>query len=640
MRASDNQAALKLCVAATLIAAVPGFGQDGATASGSNCTFQRDPDSFLTQQARGRREVFERARSRNAMAASAAGAERFAVSAATLPRRNLIDDAIFGKLAAKGIPSAPLSTDEEFFRRIHLDLTGRLPAPADTRAFAADKNADKRNKIIGELLYSDAFTDKWTMWFGDLLQNTTASITQGRATNGRNAMYTYIWGSVAGWKSIADIAYEAVVMRGNNHDIETGAAGFAVNSQTPGGPIQDSYDTMLVKTATAFLGQSNYDCLLCHNGRGHLDQLNVWGANTLRTDAWKMAAFFSRLSYAGYTFPAGTTADEQRASYYNQSRIINDRTTGQYDLGSNYGNRPNRTITGTTRNMTPVYQSSGATPKSNYWRFDFAESMVNDPMFARNFANRLWKAMFNMALADPVDQLDPARLDPNNPPPDPWTFQATHPELLEQLAKELRSRNFNLREFLRLIAESSAYQLSSRYSGEWELSYVPLFARHYPRRLDAEEVHDAVAKATGNFPKLAVNGWANPVQWAMQLPDTLEGAGSSAFLNYFLRGNRDTQPRSQQGSIQQQLALMNDTFVTNKIHVAQSPNVAAIGKLTDNSQMADEMFLTFLGRFPDSYEKGKAVAALAKATTTAQKNAALEDMAWALINKLDFLFSY
>ena len=85
---------------------------------------------------------------------------------------------------------------------------------------------------------------------------------------------------------------------------------------------------------------------------------------------------------------------------------------------------------------------------------------------------------------------------------------------------------------------------------------------------------------------------------------------------------------------------MNDTFVNSRMHMAQSPNLTAIAKLTDNAQIVDEMFLTYLGRFPDTYEKGRAVAALAKANTVALKNTTLEDMAWSLINKLDFLFSY
>ena len=104
-------------------------------------------------------------------------------------------------------------------------------------------------------------------------------------------------------------------------------------------------------------------------------------------------------------------------------------------------------------------------------------------MFARNMANRVWKQMFGLGLVDPVDSLDPARLDPANPPADPWTLQATHPELLEKLSAEFGKQNFGLRAFLKTIAQSTAYQLSSRYDGEWKEDYVVLFARHYARRM-------------------------------------------------------------------------------------------------------------------------------------------------------------
>ena len=154
--------------------------------------------------------------------------------------------------------------------------------------------------------------------------------------------------------------------------------------------------------------------------------------------------------------------------------------------------------------------------------------------------------MFNLGLVDPVDTMDPARMDPASPPPAPWTLQATHPELLNQLAAELIARNFSLREFIRLLVQSSAYQLSSRYEGDWQVEYVTLFARHYPRRLYAEEIADAIVKATGVPGGFTVPGWTDvQLPWAMQLPDTVSGGGPAAFLNSFLRGNRDNQPRSQ-----------------------------------------------------------------------------------------------
>jgi hypothetical protein len=355
-----------------------------------------------------------------------------------------------------------------------------------------------------------------------------------------------------------------------------------------------------------------------------------------------MAAFFSRANFSTYTFPAGTPVTTQQMSFYFNSRIVTDRTTGDYALNTRFGNRPNRVAIGTTTNLQPEYHFTAAKARNNNWRTEFAENMVKDPMFSKNFANRIWKSMFGMGMAEPVDQLDPARLDSLNPPDDGFAFQATHPELLDALSRELVAYNFGLREFVKLIANSSAYQLSSRYSSDWNLSMVGLFPRHYPRRLDGEEVHDAVVQVSGVVPRYTVQGWGTTISWAMQLQDPQEprsNGGAANFMNYFLRGNRDTQPRLQAGSIQQQLAMMNDSFVTSRVRTSASPVLQRIAKLTNNSDIVDELYLTFLGRMPSTTERQKSVAVLAKATTAATKNTAIDDLAWALVNKLEFIFS-
>jgi hypothetical protein len=251
------------------------------------------------------------------------------------------------------------------------------------------------------------------------------------------------------------------------------------------------------------------------------------------------------------------------------------------------------------------------------------------------------KQFFNLGLVDPVDTMDPARLDPSHPPPAPWTLQASSPQLLERLAQEFKNNNAGLREYIRLIVRSNAYQLSSRYDGNWDINYVPLYARHYPRRLDAEEIADAIVKATGVSGGYTAVGWPDTqVAWAMQLPDTVSGGPVAAFMNTFLRGNRDTQLRSQAGSILQQLSLMNDPFVLNRNKVAASPVLQNISKITDNNAAVEEMFLTFLWRYPSDDERAAAVKALNAATTATLRNNAIEDLAWVLMNKLDFLFSY
>ena len=634
-----------------------------------DCTFNAAPEEFLSSQSRIRSDISDRLQKLGSARFSAVSA-RNTVAASSVTRNNFIDEQIFGKMAQANADAAPLTTDEEFVRRITLDLTGRIPTVVQIRSFVASTDPNKRNDLIGRLLYSPEFVDKWTLWFGDILQNganTLSTANFGRVIDGRNAYYSYIKKAIADSKSVRDIAWEAVSSGGNDFNAETGATNFAINAQAANGPVQDTYDMMLMKTATAFLGMAHYDCLACHSGRGHLDTLSLWGSHTSRMEAWKMSAFFSRMRLNRY----GQQATQYTDPLY-QSVDVQDAPGGQYDLNITYGNRPARctnalpldaktnrcptALNAAANQVTPEYRGTLAKPNDGNWRASFADNMTNDPMFARNFANRIWKQMFNMGLVEPVDGLDPDRLDPSNPPPAPWALQATHPELLEKLSKAFVDSGYNLREFIRIIAQSNAYQLSSRYDGAWKVEYVPLFARHFPRRLDGEEIHDAIAQATGVLGKYMVQASSNrysptdplpnlpdPTVWAIQLPDTLEprtNGGVATFMNTFLRGNRDTQARSQVGSILQQLSLMNDNFVNSRTRLAASPALVDIAKLPTNDAVVNEIFLTFLSRKPSARELDRGLNFLSKYTTTAARNAAVEDMAWVAINKVDFLFSY
>jgi hypothetical protein len=628
------------------LTALTGFGlhgQDLSTVSGANCTFKQNPAKFRGQTERSIKAISSSLaaldKSRKMMNMS----DLSVLDPATVQHSNFIDDQIFPAMAAAGVQSAPLSGDEEFFRRINLDLTGRIPAPADVVAFEADQTPNKRANLIEALLASSAFTDKWSMWLGDILQNNATAVAINRNVNGRNAFYRYIYNAMQGGESFKEMAYEIVTATGNNYDGPS-AAGFIVNGFAPGGPNQDTYDMSLVKTASTFLGLDHYDCLLCHDGRGHLDALSLWGSKTTRTQAEQMAAFFARVNRPSFSFPAGTSTADQQANFYYQSYIVGDNTTALYGLPTTYGNRPNRPLLGSLNNVAPVYRT-GETPGSAAWRAQFATLMVNYPMFSVNFANRIWKAMFNLGQVDTEDKLDPMRLDPNNPPAAPWTLQAFNPALLSQLADTFVRSNYDLRGMLRFIANSTTYQLSSEYPGAaWDPNSAGLFARHYPRRLMGEEVHDAIAQATGVFAKYTPRGFSSPVLWAMQMPDTSEPASNTnnanTFMNYFLRGNRDNVPRDTSPTILQSGALMNDSFMNSKFHMSQSPNLQAIGKLTTPAAQVQQLYLTYLSRLPRAAENTAAVAYLTAPTTTAAKNAALEDLAWSLINKLEFVFSY
>ena len=597
---------------------------------GANCSFQADPDSYLDAAAKSQRANYERVLKFGKGLGRSASAKEMATRApAEIPIRNFIDEAIFSRLQKEGVRSAQLAGDHEYLRRVMLDLTGRIPTPDQIREFTSNESPTKRQELVERLLNSSEFVDKWTMWFGDLMGNARTNVNFNLQNEGRNAFYLWTKQSIANRMSIKDIAWNVIAAKGINFDF--GPANYVLRSNVGNGPQQDTYDMALYRTARDFLGMGHYDCILCHNGRGHLDQLSLWGRGATRVEAQRMSAFFSRQRF--------NTVTVDRMDPRSNARNVADATTGDYALNTNFGNRPNRTPFGSTRNLTPEYRL-GQAPGSAEWRQELATFLVADPMFARNFANRLWKAMFNQGLVDNVEQLDPARLDPSKPPAAPWDFQASHPELLERLAQEFTRYDFSLREFLRLIVSSSAYQLSSQYDDEWKPQYQPLFARHYPRRLEGEEIHDALQQATQMSESYVVPGLPDPLRWAMQLPEPA-GLGN-AFMNAFLRGNRDGVPRQQSGSILQQNNLMNDIFVTRRMKTAAngSPTLRAWAANPSNAAVVEDMFLTFLSRRPTAKEADVALAVLQRGTTPALRSAAIEDLCWTMVNKIEFIFSY
>src|SRR5436309_5700956 len=98
-----------------------------------------------------------------------------AASTAPIPRKNFIDEHIFGRMERDKIPHAPLAGDEEFLRRAYLDATGLLPSPDQVRSFIRDTDPNKRDKLIDSLIGTEEFTDQWAYHFGELLRTGEAA---------------------------------------------------------------------------------------------------------------------------------------------------------------------------------------------------------------------------------------------------------------------------------------------------------------------------------------------------------------------------------------------------------------------------------------------------------------------------------
>ncbi len=602
--------------------------------TGDNCTYLRNPDEFDLSP-----ELLHMMRSditgKVAMYFSVTEDQGRTLDAATVQRKNFIDDHIFGRMATDGIASAPLASDEEYLRRVTLDLTGRIPSQTDVESFLANTSASKRDALVDSLIGTPEFVDKWTMFFGDLFKVNSGATNVNRFIEGRDAFYTFVKDAISTNKPYDQIARELISATGDN--FVNGAANWPVGNQIQMGPAQDTYDGQSVNLAGMFMGINAVDCLLCHDGPRHLDEINLWGATQTRQNMWGLSAYFARTRMQRQVLVPMPFL----AKY-----ILSDLTTGDYQLNTTTGNRsPRQPVSGVSR-ITPKNPFSTATGTGintgETYRQGIARQITGDLQFARAAVNYVWEKFMVEALVSPSNSFDLARLDANNPPPAGWALQPANPQLLDALAKWFQSNRYDLRALMGLIAKSNAYQLSATYPGTWNISYVPYYARRFVRRMDAEEVHDAIVKATGVMPSPAYTLDALPsVQWAMQLPDTREPRRSGAvatFLNAFGRGDRDLNLRRSDGTLSQALALMNDPFVMSRIHQAnQGSRVATLlAQTSDATTIITQLYLSTLSRRPTAAE----LSSLSPAFQQSSARVAAENLQWVLLNRLDFLFNY
>ncbi|MCI0622732.1 MAG: DUF1549 and DUF1553 domain-containing protein [Acidobacteria bacterium] len=556
-------------------------------------------------------------------------------SNSSVPRRNYVDELIFAKIEKNKIPYAGLATDAEFLRRIHLDLTGRLPEPEAIRRFLADKDPNKRDKLVEELMTTKIslqlqkprtpFLDRWSYFLGELFRNGMAHL-----GNGRNVFHDYLYDALLLNVPYNQLATELITAK-TRSNWQDGPSNFLVRDHVDGVfdfegiNNEDTYDEMAITTAKLFLGV-DLECVSCHNGEHHLEKINLGLSKVKRASLWRQASFFSKTRvYRPY-------------SISQEFALVEDGKG--YDLKSKSVVRMERQ----DADVTPEFLLTGEKPQPNEnWRAAYARMLTSHPQFAKATVNVIWAELMGVGIVDPPLEFDLARQDPQNPPPAPWTIQPAHPELLDALAKDFVAHNYDLRHVIRVIVTSSAYQLSSHFKGAWKEQYASYFARRFVRRLTAEELCDAIQQASGVFSQIPIAGTTLKVQRVMETrsPEDLAGAELHpmlSFLTSFGQNNRDKGDKDRNSSMVQTSILMNSKFVKDRIRVTEN---SRMGKLLNsnpplsNEEIVDEMFLAFLSRFPDPKEKKVTVAALEK-----YHSQGLEDLAWSLVNRPDFLFYY
>ena len=561
-------------------------------------------------------------------------------------RNNYIDDFVFGKMQKDKIPHAGLSSDLEFVRRIHLDLTGRIPESQAIRKFINNKDPQKRAKLIETLVRperyqfqeNDPFVDRWTYWFSDLFGSAGAEL----GTAGRNIFYDYIRAVLR-----LNVPYNQFVEEMLTANALTNwysgpanlLARFHVDDAT-GNQIhhEDSLDEIAVSTSRIFLGL-NMECVSCHDGAHHLEKVNLWLTGIKREQLWRQAAFFGNLNiYRPPPRRQEFSLVETGQGYDAEAYPIPARRG--YSVEADSVVRMPRW----KADVHPAFLLSGEKPNPKEEpRRAFARMLTGHPQFAKAIVNWIWAELMGVGIVDPPYDFDLARQDPKNPPPAPWTVQPTHPELLEALAKDFREHGYDLRYLIELITKSSTYQLSTRFEGDWKDAYARYFARRFVRRLTAEELFDAVSQATGIFPEIPISGTGLKVKYVLQTrsPEDIRGGELTEiwrFLGSFGQDNRSRTIKSLKGNIVQSSLMLNSKVIKERVKAKAG---GRIRKLLDqepplsNEQLVDDLFLGTLSRFPSVEEKQLAIQQIQEYRTQG-----VEDLMWVLVNKLDFLFNY
>jgi hypothetical protein len=492
------------------------------------------------------------------------------------PVANFIDDLALARWKRLGIVPSELCTDSEFIRRVFLDLCGKLPTPAEVRAFLADTGPDKRARLIDRCLEDKDYAANFAMRWGTILRNS-------QLAGSEQAAYAF-----HDW--LRD-------MIGRNRPYDEFARGIvAASGEWPEAPAVNWYWQMrddqlhqpVADTAQIFLGL-RLQCAKCHH-----HPYERWSQD----DYYGLAGFFARLGRKSFGEPP---------PYYS----ARTRTTGETNPHTGKPTEP-KLLDGPVLDIPP---EEDPRQKLVDWM-----ARPDNPFFAKALCNRMWGHLLGRGLVDPVDDLRET-----NPP--------SNPELLDALARDFIAHRFDVKHLLRTICNSRTYQLSS-IPNAFNRHDRQNHTRYYGKRLIAEVFLDAVDQVCGtrtHFHKMSRQARA------VDLPH--EGFGSY-FLDVFDRPPRSSAcecARSSGASLPQVLHLANSSDVEDKI-ASESGRVARLVRSkTPPEKGIEELYLASFARYPDKDELQKAILYV---TQQKEQRRGLEDLVWAMLNTREFMFNH
>lgn len=498
--------------------------------------------------------------------------------------------------------AAPRASDEEFCRRIYLDLTGTIPTVAELNEFLGDSTKDKREKLIDKLLASPGYARRMAWHFDVMLMERGHDAKVTRA-----AWETYLQSVFAENKPYDAFVREMLSSDGSDPKTRPAAKFFLERGMEPHLVTKD--------IGRIFLGR-NLQCAQCHNHPAIDDYKQA--------DYYGIQAFVNR----SFLFPnAGvpTAVIAERAEGDLNFMSVFDKTKKLHNAaphmpGGKQIDEP-KTEKGKEYKVKPTANVKPEPTHSRRALLAAAITSDENKAFARNAVNRLWAMMMGRGIIHPLD------MDHGSNPP-------SHPELLDELTNEFVKHKYDIKWLLREIALSDAYQRSSETPANLEAPPSDRYLVAILKPLSPEQFAYAAMQATGHTDaeRAALGAKGTEAQLDARLAPRL-----APFRSAMSHGGTNATADTFSATLDQTLFLKYGNAVRGLLPPRAGNLADRLGKITNPDAVADELFAAVLSRRPTADER-KDVADALKNTNDRQK--AINELVWALVASAEFRFNH
>lgn len=514
-----------------------------------------------------------------------------AVEGGEVPLGEFIDQQIRQGWQDNEIEASAPATDEEWVRRIYLDLLGRIPTMEEARKFLADDSPRKRSVLVEELLgHEDYVRNFTTVWSNNCIGR---GAPQRVSRTGMEKFFREAFARNRPWN---EIVVDLVTASG--HYEENGAVNYTLAQMQNA----DEGVQLTAMTARLFLGLQ-VQCTQCHN-----HPFNKWQQDQF----WEYNSFFRQVGKI-----------DHRKLDPNTGRMVDDysEVVWQEFSGPVYYEKRS----GVMQVAYPRFQGKEVDPGVGVdRRVEFGKLITQSvdgapPQIAQAMVNRTWSHFFGYGFTRPVDDMGP-----HNP--------ASHPDLLDRLSREFVAANYDVKELIRWIVSSEAYSLTSQYGDKNKIDdpaagEVPLFSHMYLKSMQAEQMYDSLIVAS-NAHKSGKGGWGAQEEqrrrWMQQFVVAFENDENDESTTF-------------NGTIPQALMMMNSELMEKACSVERGSFLfESMSSPGNEAQKIQELYLAALSRNPTKSEIGK-VQRMLKSYGN-QKLMGYQDLFWALLNSNEFVF--